>query len=92
MNKFDLEYMWQDYLRAGRVDESMMHPIQKIETKRAFMAGVVQTLLVCKNHIALLPDEQAEIALQAMEDQGVIFWEGEAAKERKEQNIKTDIN
>lgn len=36
----NLEEHYQKYLELVKLDESKMHPIQKIETRRAFMAGM----------------------------------------------------
>lgn len=42
MKKFDLEEQWGLYLERVKLQEQNMHPIQVVETKRSFVAGMSQ--------------------------------------------------
>lgn len=41
-DEFNIDLMYKHYLDLVRLSEELMHPTQKIETKRAFVAGMVE--------------------------------------------------
>lgn len=51
------------YLEKSKLDESKMNPVQKVETKRAFMAGFGQALLFSRDQVAAQPTEKQSIEL-----------------------------
>lgn len=83
MNKnFDLNHQYSLYLDRIGLSEKSMHPIQKIETKRAFMGACGQMLLLLRDELAALPDAEAVTSMQDMIDQVGKFW----IKETNQQN------
>ena len=44
-SKLILEQQYQNYLKVVHLDESKMHPIQKKETRLAFYAGFMSSVL-----------------------------------------------
>ena len=74
MEKFDLEFQWLQYLAAAGLSLEKMHPVQIIETKRAFVAGLAQMF-------TLFTEDKAEMglveALDGLYKQIGRFWEAE---------------
>jgi len=74
--KLDLEYQYQQYLKKVNLNEANMHPVQKVETKRAFFGGCAQTLEVILHTIADTEDEQkAVVQLEDLLVQTQMFWD-----------------
>ncbi len=78
MDQFNLEKQYQLYLERGGITESQMHPIQKVETKRAFMAACGQMLILLRDDLGLLEVDKAIEQLQDMMNQVQAFWLKEA--------------
>lgn len=69
-NIFNVEYQYQLYLERVSLKESEMNPIQRVETKRAFMGACGQMLLVLRDDVSELPTEEiAADTLESMLDQ-----------------------
>ena len=58
MDKFDLEYQYQLYLKRIGLHESEMHPEQKIQTKQAFYGAAGQILLLINNDMTELEEDK----------------------------------
>ncbi len=58
-NQFDLEHQYQLYLKRVGLKECNMSPVQKTETKRAFIGACGQILLLLRDDLAVLEEEQA---------------------------------
>lgn len=72
MKKFDLEEQWQIYLQRVGMKETQMHPIQAMETKRAFVAGLAQMFEhtnTNQNEIGEIPLDEKEEVIQASMDE-----------------------
>lgn len=54
MNQFNLENQYQIYLQLVNLNESTMSPIQRTETRRAFMAGCGQMLVLMRDEVGAL--------------------------------------
>lgn len=87
-NSVEKEY--QLYLEKCRLDESKMHPVQRVETRRAFFAGFGQCLVelgeLSKKH------NEAEFfeIVEAMKEEVIGFWQAERAQyESKNPNTKS---
>ncbi len=74
MQKFDLNYQYSLYLKMAKLDESKMPEIQKAETKRAFMGGIGQAIVLLRDDITLLPEDKACEAFEKMFNQVGDFW------------------
>lgn len=78
MSKFNLDEQYRIYLERVRLDESKMHPVQKVETKRAFMGACGQILLLMRNDVAEIEDEDEAVRiLESLLDQALKFWADE---------------
>lgn len=57
--KFNLEYQYQLYLQRVKLDESRMSDMQRRETKLAFMGACGQLLLLLRDDVGALEEEEA---------------------------------
>lgn len=69
MKKFDLNHQYQLYLQRVGLKEDRMHPQQKTETKRAFMGACGQMLILLRNDLGALPEDQGIEQMQNMLNQ-----------------------
>lgn len=79
--KVNIEAEYQKFLKQMKLKEREMHIVQMRETKRAFIGGFSFALLIFKNDISLINDE--EEAIQCLEDidtQIRKFWNNEVIK------------
>ncbi len=60
MGKLDFEQQYQHYLKLTLQDESKMSAIQRLETKRAFMGGCGQTLVICSEELPRLSNTELD--------------------------------
>ena len=58
MNKFNLEYQYQLYLKRVGLKESEMHPEQKIQTKQAFYGATGQILLLLRDDMTVYDEDK----------------------------------
>lgn len=73
--ELELEYQYQQYLKKVGLSEEAMHPIQKIETKRAFFGACGQLLILFRDNIGSIEDEdKAILQMQDLINQVGIFW------------------
>jgi len=88
-NSTDLETRYQDYLKMNCLDESKMVPIQRVETRRAFMGGISSSLILFRDVIGSIEDEDEAIkAMENVETQCVDFWNATIMTKNK----KTKLN
>ena len=74
----DLEIQYKFYLEKVGLKESTMHPTQKAETKRAFFGACGQMLILFRDVIAGIEDEdKAILQMQDLLNQVGIFWNQE---------------
>jgi len=76
MNKpvFSLEHQYQLYLKRVGLKEAMMHPAQRTETKRAFMGACGQMLVMLRDDLVELPENEAVETLQDLNNQVSNYW------------------
>lgn len=74
MNQFNLENQYQIYLQLVNLNESTMSPIQRTETRRAFMAGCGQMLVLMRDEVGALEENAAINAMENMLQQAANFW------------------
>ena len=65
-NIFNLEYQYQLYLTRTKLKETLMGPAQKKETRQAFMAACGQMLLLLRDEVSDMEEEQAAEIFQDM--------------------------
>lgn len=63
--KFSLENQYQLYLKRVGITEEQMHPIQRKETKQAFFGACGQMLILFRDGIGAIENENE--AVQTME-------------------------
>lgn len=74
----DLEDQYKNYLELARMSESDMHPTQRTETKRAFMAGCGQMLVLFRDVLGAMEDEyKAVLHMEDLFNQVEIYWKNE---------------
>ena len=79
--KIDLEKQWKIYLDNAQVKESQLIPIQRQEMKRAFFGGLGQALLVMRDEVGMIENEDEAVdCLQDMLNQVGQFWMAEQNK------------
>jgi hypothetical protein len=74
MKQFNLEKQYQLYLERVGIQESQMHPTQKVEMKRAFMGACGQMLILLRDDLGALEEDEAIQQLQDMMNQLQSFW------------------
>jgi len=69
MKQFDLEAQYQQYLRRVGLVESKMAPLQQKQLRQTFFGAAGSLLMLLKNDITPLPEDQAVLALEDMINQ-----------------------
>ena len=77
MNKFNLEYQYQRYLKRVGLSEDTMGPNQKPETRRAFMGAAAQLLVLFSKDILELENTEAASHIEAMYEELLEYWNKE---------------
>jgi hypothetical protein len=80
--QFKLEDLWKKYQELVGLPEERMHAVQKIETKRAFMGACGQILILMRDEIGALPEQEACEIFSDLLNQVMQFWQ----VENKQQN------
>ena len=81
MSKFNIEHQYQLYLKRMKLDEKKIHPVQKVETKRTFFGAFGQLLLLLRDDISALSDEDAFKTLDNMINEVGQFFVSETHKQ-----------
>jgi hypothetical protein len=71
---FNIEKQYQLFLNKMALDEATMHQIQKVQTRRAFMGGFSQAMLLMTSEVVNLSEEDAMVAITDLMDQVQGFW------------------
>lgn len=80
MRMFNLDEEYTKYLGFIDCKEESMGEIQRSETKKAFMGGCGQMLLLFRDQIAALPESEAIAQMQDLFNQAKEFWMKEVKK------------
>ena len=72
--QFDLNHQYQLYLQRVNITEAQMHPTQRIETKRAFFGALGQLLVLMRDDIGVLEEDEGVRVLDDMVAQVKVFW------------------
>lgn len=78
--KFNIEHQYSLYLKKMNMNEEEMHPVQKQETKRAFISGMGHMMKLLYDDFADLDQEQAVMKLDDMFNQVNDFFKKESHK------------
>lgn len=79
MDSLNLEQQYQAYLTRVGLNESTMVEAQKVETKRAFFAGLASMFVIMTNDVTKLTDIEALSALSEISDNLTVYWANESA-------------
>lgn len=71
--KIDLEKLYREYLERVKLKEANMNPVQRVETKRAFYAGIA-CLLVELQDMPELNDAEYDYTMHTLSDDVKAFW------------------
>lgn len=74
LKDFNVENQFYLYLKRVKLDPNKIPATQLKETKRAFFGAVGQFLLLLRDDLTGIPEEQAIEALDAMFSQVLDFW------------------
>ena len=77
MDQFDINTQYKLYLALNKLSEKDMHPAERIERKRTFMAAWGQSLLLMRDEVAVLEEDKGVEILAAMLTQLQVFWMNE---------------
>ena len=77
---FDLEHQYQLYLKRVGLKEENMHPVQKTETRRAFMGACGQMLILLRDDLGVLEESKAIETMQDMINQVHVHFMKETNK------------
>ncbi len=84
---FTIQTQWEKYLKRVDLKESEMLPIQTQETKRAFFAGVSQLLVLLREDVSALEENEAINTMERMETECGEFWKTEVEKDGKQSRV-----
>lgn len=79
MNKFSVEFEFEQYTQRVNLDRRKVSANQWTETKRAFFGAFGQCLVLLRDDIGDLPEDAGVEVLQKMHDEVLRFWRNEAA-------------
>lgn len=80
--KFDLEYQWQEYLKMCGLKEDTLSVQQRRETKRAFFGAAGQLLILFRDDIGSIEDEEKAVGvMQNLIEQVGKYWTSEDRKQ-----------
>lgn len=69
-----IEKLYQSYLKKVNLSEKTMHPIQSVETKRAFFGAAGMLILFFRDEIGDMEENEAIEAMEAMKNEVANFW------------------
>lgn len=75
--EFDLHHQYQLYLKRIQLNEKTMSPIQRKETKRAFFGACGQLLILLRDDVGELEENEAVEVMDDMISQVGNFWANE---------------
>lgn len=76
--RFNIEQEFKNYCDRVKLDTDNCPPVQVIETRRAFYAGVTSLLVFMRNDIAEQPEDDGVAALELVWSDLQRFWERQA--------------
>lgn len=79
MNPFNLEDQYQFYLGKMKLQESTMHPTQRIQLREAFMGASGIILLLIRDEFGALSDDEGDAMFTSMVDQVGQYWKDRVA-------------
>lgn len=82
MKKIDLEEQFEMYLKKMELNSGNIPYVQYVETKRAFMAACGQMLIIFRDEIGTIENEEEAVKqMKGLWDQVADYWKKEAKLE-----------
>lgn len=81
MEQFNLEHQYSLYLQRVGVTEATLSASVNRELKRAFMGACGQILIMLRDDLTPLPEDQGVMIMDDLLNQVGSFWTEEMAKE-----------
>lgn len=72
-----IENQYQQYLKLVNLNEGKMHPIQAKETRRAFFGAAGQILILFRDEIGAMEEDDAIQAMDDLKNEVSHFWQKE---------------
>lgn len=69
MDKFNIETLYQQYLQRVGLEESKMAPLQQKQLRQTYFGASGNLLMLLKNDISPLPEDEAVIVLEDLINQ-----------------------
>ena len=69
MEKYNLEYQYQLFLKRMALTEATMHEQQKVQLRQTFFGAIGQFLILMQTDIADLEEDKAVEVFQSLENQ-----------------------
>lgn len=73
-NEFDIEFQFRKYLELVGLNIHTMPPYQRRETRRAFYGAWGMMLVVMRENVSEMEENDALDVLQSMQEQVEQFW------------------
>lgn len=74
MAKFEVEKLWHNYLELVGMKEEQLPHVQRSEMKKAFFGGVGQVLMLLRDDLGALPEEEGVIEMNNLIEETKRFW------------------
>ncbi len=74
MDIFNIEYQYQMYLRLVSLTEAGMHPEQRKQLREAFFGAAGQLLILFRDKLSLLDEDDGVEKLEAMIIEVEKYW------------------
>ncbi len=79
--EFNLEHQYQLYLKRMGLNEKEMHPQQRVQLRQTFMGASGQILVLLRDELSKLSDEEAVATMQDLWQQVLRFFIAETNRE-----------
>lgn len=76
-NSFTIAGQYQFYLEKVELKESDMLPVQRVQTKQAFVAGMSQAFVLMTEKLPQMPETEGFLALKSLQTDLQNFWQNE---------------
>ena len=82
--KPDIEAYYQKYLTLVKKNEELMGPVEKIEIKQAFMAGLTHSLVIFSRELPDMPEREAMEFITSFDLQLQQWWADRVAQAKND--------
>lgn len=68
--------MYSDYLKRIELSEDKMIPTQRLQTKQAFYAGISSLMVMQREDLTTIPEDDAVNVLDSIWKECINYWAG----------------